>query len=156
MMKKRIFISSVQKEFAEERRALQDYLQGDPLLRRFFDIFLFEDVPASDRRADELYLSEVERCDIYVGLFGIQYGVEDAGGVSPTELEFEQATQCNKHRLIFVKGFEDSARQPKMQALIRQAGVQLIRRRFGTVVELIAALYAALVEYLEINDLIRT
>jgi hypothetical protein len=33
--KKRIFISSVQKEFATERRALRDYLQGDPLLRSF-------------------------------------------------------------------------------------------------------------------------
>jgi hypothetical protein len=26
----RIFISSVQKEFAEERAALRDYLRGDP------------------------------------------------------------------------------------------------------------------------------
>ncbi|MCX6875459.1 MAG: hypothetical protein NTW21_16880 [Verrucomicrobia bacterium] len=33
----RIFISSVQKEFAKERKALGEYLSGDPLLRRFFD-----------------------------------------------------------------------------------------------------------------------
>ena len=45
----RIFISSVQTEFAQERAALSDYLRGDPLMRRFFDVFLFEDVPASDR-----------------------------------------------------------------------------------------------------------
>ena len=32
----RIFISSVQKEFAEERRVLSEYLSGDPLFRRFF------------------------------------------------------------------------------------------------------------------------
>ena len=48
----RIFISSVQKEFAAERAALRDYLRGDVLMRRFFDVFLFEDVPAADRRAD--------------------------------------------------------------------------------------------------------
>lgn len=30
--KQRIFISSAQKEFAEERAALRDYLRGDPLL----------------------------------------------------------------------------------------------------------------------------
>ena len=60
----RIFISSVQKEFAEERAALRDYLRGDPLLRRFFEVFLFEEEPATDRRADEVYLDEVERCDI--------------------------------------------------------------------------------------------
>lgn len=56
-----IFVSSVQKEFAGERKALREFLRGDPLLRRFFDIFLFEDVPAVDRRADEVYLNEVER-----------------------------------------------------------------------------------------------
>ena len=48
--KKRIFVSSVQKELAAERRALKDYIQGDPLLGRFFDVFLFEDLPASGRR----------------------------------------------------------------------------------------------------------
>ena len=37
-----IFISSVQKEFAGERKALRDFLRGDPLLRRFFEVFLFE------------------------------------------------------------------------------------------------------------------
>lgn len=32
----RLFISSVQKELAEERRAVRDYVHGDALLRRFF------------------------------------------------------------------------------------------------------------------------
>jgi hypothetical protein len=125
----RIFISSAQKEFAEERAALRDYLRGDALLRRFFEAFLFEEVPAADRRSDELYLDEVERCDIYVGLFGNEYGFEDAQGVSPTEREFELATQRHKHRLIFVKGADDMPKHPKMQALIRRAGAQVIRRR---------------------------
>ncbi len=49
----RIFVSSVQKEFAQERRAIRAFVEGDALLRRFFDVFLFEDLPASDRRADE-------------------------------------------------------------------------------------------------------
>ena len=80
----RIFISSVQTEFAQEREALRDYLRGDPLMRRFFEVFLFEDVPASDRRPDEVYLDEVERCDIYVGLFGREYGTGDEEGLSPT------------------------------------------------------------------------
>ena len=42
----RIFISSVQSEFAQEREALRNYLHDDPLLKRFFHAFLFEDVPA--------------------------------------------------------------------------------------------------------------
>ena len=50
----RIFISSVQKELAAERRAIRSFVDSDALLRRFFDVFLFEDVPASSRRADEV------------------------------------------------------------------------------------------------------
>jgi hypothetical protein len=151
----RLFLSSVQKEFAEERAAVRDYFRGDALMRRFFEPFLFEEVPAADRRADDLYLDEVERCDLYVGLFGDHYGAEDAQGVSPTEREFELATRLNKHRLIFVKGADDRQKHPKMQALVRRAGTELIRRRFATGAELIAGLYAALVQYLESRELIR-
>ena len=63
-MKTTIFISSVQKELATERRTLKDYIRGDPLLRRFFDVFLFEDIPAGDRKPADIYLAEVERCDL--------------------------------------------------------------------------------------------
>lgn len=48
----RIFISSVQKEFSADRIALRDWLRNDALMHRFFEPFLFEDVPAADRRAD--------------------------------------------------------------------------------------------------------
>ena len=150
-----IFISSVQKEFAAERAALRDWLRGDALIRRFFEPFLFEDMPAADRRADAVYLEEVACCDLYVGLFGDEYGFEDAKGLSPTAREFAHATALNKYRLIFVKGADDAGRQPKMQALIRLAGNELIRRRFVSTPELIAGLYAALVQYLEDHELIR-
>ena len=150
----RVFISSVQGEFAEERATLRDYIRSDALIRRFFEVFLFEDVPASDRRPAQLYLDEVERCDIYVGLFGLDYGNEDEEGVSPTDREFDCATAVGAHRLVFVKGTDD-ARHPKMQALIRKAQAGLIRKRFHTTAELVAGLYAALVEYLEGRELIR-
>ena len=152
----RIFISSVQSEFAQEREALRDYMREDALLRRFFDVFLFEDVPASNQRPDELYLDEVERCDLYVGLFGWGYGSEDAEGVSPTEREFDRATALGVHRLVFVKGTEDGARHPRMRALIGKAQAGLIRKRFNTLEELKTALYASLVEYLEAKELLRS
>jgi ATP-dependent DNA helicase RecG len=145
----RIFISSVQKELADERRAVKSFIEGDPLLRRFFTVFLFEDLPASDRRVDAVYLAEVDRCAVYVGIFGYEYGFEDVEGVSPTEREFDRATAAGKLRLIFVKGADDRSREPKMRSLIRKAGGQLIRRRFGSTNELTAALYASLVDYLE-------
>jgi len=151
-----LFISSVQKEMQEERRAVKAFVEGDPLLRRYFTAFLFEDLPASDRRADEVYLDEVDHCAVYIGLFGQEYGFEDGNGVSPTEREFDRATTKGKPRLIFVKGTDDRARHPKMRALIRKAGEQLIWRRFGSVPELTAALCASLVEHLERKGLLRT
>jgi hypothetical protein len=73
----------VQKEFAAERKALAGYLSTDPLLRRFFETFLFErDIPASDRRPDQVYLDEVRACDLYLGLFGNDYGLENKDGFS--------------------------------------------------------------------------
>ena len=152
----RIFISSVQKELVVERRALKDYIHGDALLRRFFNVFLFEDLPAADRRADEVYLGEVDHCHIYIGLFGNEYGATDAEGLSPTEREFDRATAGGKTRLIFVKGADDKTRHPKMQALIGKAGAQLIRRRFAGVADLNGGVYASLVEHLERTGALRT
>lgn len=112
-------------------------------------MFLFEDLPASDRRADAVYLHEVEQSAIYVGLFGNDYGYEDYEGISPTEREFDHATKTGKTRLIFVKGSDDRHRNPKMQSLIQKAGNQLIRRRFSDISELTTALASSLVDYLE-------
>lgn len=152
----KIFISSVQKELADERAAIRNYVRGDALLRRFFEVFLFEDLPASDRRADEVYLEEVERCDVYVGIFANEYSYEDHESLSPTEREFEHATIKGKPRLVFVKGTDDKARHPRMLKLIRKAGGQLIRRRFVAIPDLTAALYASLVEHLEQTGNLRT
>lgn len=156
MNRLRIFISSVQREFAEERAALRDYIRGDMLMRRLFDVFLFEDVPASDRRPDELYLDEVKRSDIYVGLFGRDYGTADDDGISPTEREFDCATTIGAHRSVFVKAIPKTARHPKIQALIGKAEAGLIRKRFNTREQLVAGLYGALVEYLSAKEVIRS
>ncbi|RJO61270.1 DUF4062 domain-containing protein [candidate division WS5 bacterium] len=152
---KNIFISSVQKEFQEERRALKEFVRGDALLRRYFDVFLFEDLPASDRKADDVYLEEVEHCDVYVGLFGNEYGSEDAKGISPTKREFDVATAHGKVRLIFVKDVDDTGRHPKMRAMISKAGQQLIRKKFTGMTELTSALYSSLLDYLEVCGIIQ-
>ena len=155
-MTEAIFISSVQRELAEERRKVRDFIQSDPLMRRFFSVVLFEDLPALDRRADDVYLSEVDRCTVLVSLLGDEYGYEDTEGISPTEQEFDRATARNKTRLVFIKGVNDAGRHPKMKALVAKAGAQLVRRRFNSTPELVGGLYAALVQYLEEHELIRT
>jgi len=152
----RIFISSVQKELSAERRAVKASIENDPLLHRFMSVFLFEDLPACDHRADDVYLAEVDRCDVYLGLLGNDYGYEDADGVSPTEREFDRATEQGKCRLIYLKGTDDRQRHPKMLALTRKAGEQLIRRRFTAIDELIAAVQVSLVDYLEACGIIQS
>lgn len=126
------------------------------MLRRFFEPVLFEDLPASDRRADDLYLHLVDQCELYVGLFGSEYGSVDAEVLSPTEREFQRAGERGKTRLIFLKAADDTSRDPRMLALIRQAEASLVRRRFATTAELIAGLYAALVQWLDDRQLIRS
>ncbi len=153
----RIFISSVQKEFAKERAALGEFTAGDALLSKLFGTFIFErDIPAADRRPDEVYFDEVATCDLYLGLFGNEYGWENGDGLSPTHLEFNEATRLGKPRLIFVKGASDENRHPKMKALIHEAGHQLIRRRFHSTPELRTAVYASLVNYLEATGVIHS
>jgi ATP-dependent DNA helicase RecG len=151
-----IFISSVQRELAEEREAIRIFVQGDALLRRFFNVFLFEEMPATGRSADEIYLDEVKRCDLFLALLGREYGSVNADGMSPTELEFDMASDAKKPRLVFVKGDIDTDRDPRMQALVAKAGGQVVRRRFRSTPELIKNLYAALVQHLEDLELIRT
>ena len=51
-MKYGIFISSVQREFAKERKALASYIRKDAILGKFFEVFLFEEVPAQERKAE--------------------------------------------------------------------------------------------------------
>ena len=88
-MSYRIFISSVHREFAKERKAIADMIRKDMLLGTFFDVFMFERTAAQNRSAQSVYIGEVLNCDIYLGIFGDEYGFEDSKGVSPTEREYD-------------------------------------------------------------------
>jgi len=156
MGKLKIFISSVQNEFAAERLGLFSYLHSDPLLGLFFEPFLFEKLPAADQRVDSMYTNEVSNCDIYLGLFGMQYGYEDTDGISPTEREFDEATRKFKTRFIYVLGDTTRGRHPKMSALIQKVGINLIRKCFNAGDDLNSGVYASLVNYLKEKEIIRT
>ncbi|GBE39013.1 MAG TPA: DUF4062 domain-containing protein [Nitrospirae bacterium] len=149
-MKYKIFISSVQGEFKQIRLDLKAFLTGDAVLHRFIsEVFLFEELPARDQRADRVYLEEVEHCDIYIGIFGNEYGNEDPNGLSPTEREYNEATRYRKTRLIYVWGPDDKKRDPKMKKLISRASGELVRRRIEDVNALTSEVYASLIDYLD-------
>ncbi len=98
----------------------------------------------------------MKKRDIYIGILGNKYGCKNADGKSPTELEFEHATKTHRERLVFVKGLDDSTREPEMAALVRKAESQLTRRRFEDIPGLNREVYASLVEFLERNGALRT
>ena len=154
MTKKKIFISSVQSEFAAERQMLYEYMTTDALLGIYFEPFIFENVPALNASPSRVFLREVENCDIYLGIFGEQYGFEDAEGLSPTEREFDAATLHNKVRFVYVK--QSSKRAQKEESLIKKAERAIVRKSFATPEELRTAVYASLVNYLLENEYIRT
>ena len=149
----RIFISSVQREFAQERRLLCDYIRTDGLLKRFFVPFIFEDMPASEVSAQKAYLTQASECHIYLGIFGTQYGYEDEQGVSPTEREYDAATAHHAHRLTYTLRSE-TPRHPKEQAFISKIEQDVVRRSFASYEELRTAVYNSLVDYLVKKDII--
>ena len=87
MKKLKVFISSVQNEFANERAELASYFRQDPLLGTFFEPFIFEEVPANTQSPGKVYWTEVKDSDIYIGILGASYGFEDEPGASPTARE---------------------------------------------------------------------
>jgi predicted HTH transcriptional regulator len=156
MRKIKVFISSVQSEFADERQMLFDYLMQDPLLGLFFEPFIFERVPASSQRADNVYLDKVAECDVYLGVFGKEYGLPDNTGTSPTEYEYSHATNLNKVRLIFISHHSHTERHTKITDLIKRAEKEIVRKKFSNPSELKTAVYTSLVRYLEEKEYIRT
>jgi len=156
MKKLRVFISSVQSEFSEERQMLFDYLISDALLGLFFEPFIFEKIPANNHLASTIYLTEVEQCDIYIGLLGKEYGYEDSEGISPTEREFDHAGLLHKTRLIFISHHDSSERNPKEAALIEKAEQLVVRKQISSIQDLKAATYSSLIRYLEETEHIRT
>ena len=123
-----------------------------PQLTRFFSTFAFEfDVPASDKRTDEVYLAELAVSDLYVGIIGNDYGGLTSDGVSATESEYDEATRLGIPRFIFVKGSSDKMRDPRERNFLRKVSPGLIRVRFENTEELLAALTESLDRYLAEN-----
>lgn len=156
MKRVKVFISSVQSEFAKEREMLCHYIRTDALLGKFFEPFIFEEVPANELSANHVYLKEVELCDIYLGLLGNQYGYEDEQGISPTEREYDLAAELHKSRLIFIKSIDEDARHPKEKAFIRKVEQDIVRKTFVDAEGLRTSVYASLVRYMEEKEYIRS
>jgi predicted HTH transcriptional regulator len=156
MDKKRIFISSAQKEFAKERKLLCNYIRQDALLGKYFVPFIFEELPAANQSAQQTYISEVQNSDIYLGVIGVKYGFVDNDSISPTEKEFDEATKWNKYRICFVKVLGNGEkREEKEDFFVQKIEEKLIRKSFQDYETLRSSVYAALIRYLEEKEFLR-
>lgn len=155
-MKFKVFISSVRNEFSDERLAIANYLRSDILLKLFFEPFLFEEVAATEYNPSSVYLSEVSNSEIYIGLFGQEYGYEFEDGESPTEKEYNEATQQGLSRWIYIKDQGSLERHYKMQKLIEKAGKQVSWKRFHSLEQLEKEVYRSCIVFLKQKGLVTT
>jgi predicted HTH transcriptional regulator len=150
-MKYKIFVSGVQKELKAERSASKEVISEMSLLQEYFSVFLFEDLPAKSKPAEKIYLEEVGRSNIYLGILGNEYGATDKTGLSATEREFREARKRQKEILIFIKGSDDKQREPQVQALLKEiknAVSGCCYKRFNSLAELKQLVTESLIDYL--------
>lgn len=151
MRKYKVFVSAVQKELKNERRAVKDFILENPLLKEYFAVFLFEDLPAKSRSAEKAYLDEVHKSDVYLGIWGDEYGKIGKDNMSAIEKEFREAHQRNKTILIYVKNEKSIKRHKRMSDLIKKAAdptAGYIYGEFNTIQELNNGVHKSLVDFL--------
>jgi predicted HTH transcriptional regulator len=151
MKKHKVFVSACQEELREERFAIREVVYGNPTLRSFFDVFLFEDLSAKGKSPVSIYLKNVDDSDIYVGIIGNDYGDKGKDGFSPTEREFRRFVKSNPQGeiLVFIRGRDDSKRNRDTQKFIGTIRNSYIYRPFANVDELKTQVLSSLVSYLD-------
>ena len=154
-MKFKVFISSVQDEFAAERRKLKDWLGSDPFISRFVEsVFLFEDVPAKGRSPVDVYLDEARASDIYIGLIGSQYYGRNSvkRGVSATEREYAAAVSAGVECWVYLSNVEK--RDKKAEALVKKVGSAATWAKYEGFPELRDAVFSSFVDFLDKRHLL--
>ena len=104
-----LFISSKMTELADERRAVQAALANYQMKGWLWE----KDAGARPEPIDSTYLSEVEACDIYLGLFWLGYGLY-------TIDEFKHACQHHKPCLIYEKYIDTDQRDPQLKKFLEE------------------------------------
>lgn len=152
-MKYKLFVSANQKELREERFAIKDIITGNATLCGFFDVFLFEDLPAKGKSAVSTYLKNVTNSDVYICIIANTYGDKGKDGLSATEREFRHflKTKSKAEILAFIKGSSsaDKKRDNDTQKFVKDIRSTLIYKRFRNVDELKTQILNSLISFLD-------
>ena len=155
MQKLKVFISSVQSEFAKERDILYQHFLTDALLSSFFEPVTFENLSANCQAPNIVFIEKVKQSQLYLALLGQEYGNEDKNGISATELEYTQARIQHIDCLAFIKGKSSIERHEKEKKFISKIQYELSYKRFETPAQLIAEVNSACVTLLKDKGLIQ-
>lgn len=151
MHKYQIFVSGMQKELKKERLAIKELVNSNIILKEYFDIFLFEQSSAKSKSSKDTYLDAVRRSDIYIGLFGDEYGNVPNNNISATETEFREAQRKEKEILVYIKGQKDKSRNNRLKKLITEIKNEDIGykyKRFDDIQGLKNAVHESLIDFL--------
>ncbi len=106
-MRRKIFVSSVMRDFMEYRQAAKSAVET---LRH--EAIMAEDFGAVSASPQAACIEGVRQSEVYVGVFGERYGDRAESGLSPTEEEFREAQRRGIDVLCFVsKGQLDTGQK---------------------------------------------
>ncbi|MCX6964987.1 MAG: DUF4062 domain-containing protein [Verrucomicrobia bacterium] len=147
-LKLRVFISSVQKELADERMEMKVLFTSDPFLVQHTVPCFFEQYPAPLRPDKKAYLKLLDKCQIYILIIGREYG--SGSGQTATHIEYDFAQRRQLPTLVCVKGGKTFARDKKVDAFFRQVCEDgHTYSRFETLAELHSIVRRRLIEHIK-------
>ena len=152
-MKYRLFVSGNQKELREERFAVKEVITENATLRSFFDVFIFEDLPAKGKTAQATYIKHVVASDVYVCIISQKYGDKGKDGLSATEREFRafQKAKPGGEIIAFIKGnaSQDKKREPDMRNFLKVIKASFIYKRVQNTDALKTQVLNSLISFLD-------
>lgn len=156
MPKYKIFISSVQSEFVQERQRIFDFIRTDELIGQHFEPFIFEQIAAQDTNPRQLYIDEASSCQVYLLLIGKRYGNILPEGISPTEKEYQAAGESNAWRVAFISDMDGQKREEEEERFFRKVQNELSYRVFSNPSVLVSLVKQSLYAYLKYKGVIQT
>ena len=156
MLKYKVFISSVQSEFAQERQRIFDFIRTDELMGQYFEPFIFEQIAAQDTNPRQLYIDEASSCQVYLLLIGKRYGNILPEGISPTEKEYQAAGESNAWRVAFISDLDGQKREKEEERFFRTVQNELSYRVFSNPSVLVSLVKQSLYAYLKYKGVIQT
>ncbi|MCH8149958.1 MAG: DUF4062 domain-containing protein [Planctomycetes bacterium] len=158
---RKTFLSSTYDDLVEHRKAAAEALERLGQQADRMEVF-----GARPEKPTDACLSEIDKCDLFVGIYAHRYGfVPEGSVVSITEAEFDYSKRHNKPVFCFLvdedhpwppKMIEDEPGKSKLRILKEKIGSGLVRDSFTTSEDLAYKVAAALGRYLSTTGNTRT